>query len=218
MPEILAGPVESLRRRGGIIATTLDCPSIPPYSSTMKHLITALILILLPSCAPAAESYKARVVGISDGDTITVLKPDKTQVKIRLHGIDAPETGQDFGSKAKQLASELAFGKDVTIKPVDTDRYGRAVAEVILPDGRSLNREMVERGMAWWYRHYAPSDVILNRAEVSARKVKLGLWSQPNPVPPWDWRRGTGVSVTAGVVGNKRSHLYHAPNCRGWRR
>src|ERR1700722_13738278 len=101
----------------------------------MNRLIAALILIHLPVTALAAD-YPARVVGISDGDTITVLKADKTQVKIRLHGIDAPETGQDFGSKAKQLASELAFGKDVTIKPVDTDRYGRTVAEVILPDGK----------------------------------------------------------------------------------
>jgi endonuclease YncB( thermonuclease family) len=73
-------------------------------------------------------------------------------VKIRLHGIDAPESGQDFGSRAKQTASELAFGKEVTIRPLDTDRYGRTVADVILPDGRSMNREMVAQGLSWWYR------------------------------------------------------------------
>ena len=101
---------------------------------------------------PAHGAYSARVVGISDGDTITVLTADKTQHRIRLWGIDAPETGQDFGSRAKQAASGLAFGKTVKILPRDTDRYGRTVAEVILPDGRSMNREMVRQGMAWWYQ------------------------------------------------------------------
>ena len=109
----------------------------------MRHLITLLILLFT---APALADCPARVVGVTDGDTITVLKADKTQVKIRLAKIDAPETGQDFGSRAKQAASDLAFGKDVMIRPADTDRYGRTVAEVILPDGRSLTRELVGDG------------------------------------------------------------------------
>ena len=106
-----------------------------------------------------------------------MLTAEKTQVKIRLHGIDAPETGQDFGSRAKQSASALAFGKDVTVRPVDTDRFGRTVAEVILPDGKSLNRELVGQGAAWWYRKYAPGDAEIERAEASARQAKAGLWS-----------------------------------------
>src|SRR4051812_23345472 len=108
--------------------------------------------------AGPAPSFQARVVGISDGDTLTVLKNDKTQVKIRLQGVDAPESGQDFGARAKEAASDLAFGETVTVKVRDTDRYGRTVAEVVLPDGRSLNREMVRAGYAWWYRSYAPKD------------------------------------------------------------
>ena len=124
------------------------------YPSPMKRLIAIIGLLILPLTTLAAD-YEAHVVGISDGDTITVLTAQKKQVKIRLHGIDAPETGQDFGSRAKQAASELAFGKEVTVRPVDTDRYGRTVAEVILPDGRSMNREMVATGMSWWYRQYA---------------------------------------------------------------
>ncbi|WZP00361.1 thermonuclease family protein [Isosphaeraceae bacterium EP7] len=112
----------------------------------MKLLFTALLLLF---ASPSfATDYAARVVGISNGDTITVLKADKTQVKVRLHGIDAPETGQDFGSRAKQAASDLAFGKDVTVKVKDTDRYGRTVADVFLPDGVWLNREILELGMA----------------------------------------------------------------------
>src|SRR4051812_6132878 len=101
--------------------------------------LALLITILVGASAHGAE-FPVTVVGISDGDTLTVLKPDKSRVKVRLHGIDAPEAGQDFGSRAKQAASDLAFGKSVTIRTRDTDRYGRLVAEVILPDGRNPNR------------------------------------------------------------------------------
>jgi endonuclease YncB( thermonuclease family) len=149
----------------------------------MRHALPCL-LVLLAACPACGSDYAARVVGISDGDTITVLTPDKAQHRIRLHGIDAPEAGQDFGGRAKQAASALAFGKTVTIKTRDTDRYGRTVAEVILPDGRSLNREMVRQGMAWRYRKYAPADTELARLESEAKAARRGLWSQPNPVPP----------------------------------
>jgi endonuclease YncB( thermonuclease family) len=109
----------------------------------MRRLLPILLLIFaFPACA---ADYSARVIGIADGDTITVLTAAKTQHRIRLWGIDAPETGQDFGSRAKQAASALAFGGQVTIRPRDTDRYGRTVAEVILPDGRLMNREMVRQ-------------------------------------------------------------------------
>jgi endonuclease YncB( thermonuclease family) len=178
----------------------------------MRRLLPILLLVLaFPACA---ADYSARVIGIADGDTITVLTADKTQHRIRLWGIDAPETGQDFGSRAKQAASVLAFGKTVTVRPVDRDRYGRTVAEVILPDGRSLNREMVRQGFAWWFRRYAPRDGELARLEAQAKAARVGLWGQPNPVPPWEWRRGEGVPQAAGVVANRRSHVYHKPTCR----
>lgn len=179
----------------------------------MKNVIAVAALVLAIPAVPA--EFPARVVVVSDGDTLTVPTAGKTQVKVRLHAVDAPEAGQDFGSRAKQAASTLAFGKDVTIRARNRDRYGRTVAEVILPDGKSLNRELVGQGMAWWYKQYAPDDADLRRAEAVAREARAGLWAQPNPVPPWDWRKGVGVPVTAGVVGNVRSHLYHATNCRG---
>jgi endonuclease YncB( thermonuclease family) len=175
----------------------------------------ALLLIVLAPTPSHAADYTAKIIGISDGDTITVLIDDRTQVKVRLHGIDAPETGQDYATRSKQAASELAFGKAVIVRPTSTDRYGRTVAEVVLPDGRSLNRELVRQGMAWWFREYAPNDRELERLETEAREAKRGLWSQPNPIPPWDWRAGKGQPVTAGVIGNKRSHLYHNPSCPG---
>jgi endonuclease YncB( thermonuclease family) len=177
--------------------------------------LPALLAVLLFVVPVWGADYSARVVGIADGDTITVLTAEKKQVKIRLNGIDAPETGQPFGTRAKQLASELAFGKTVTIQERDKDRYGRTVADVILPDGRSMNHEMVGQGLAWWYRQYAPNDRELSRLESEAKTAQRGLWSQPNPVPPWDWRKGVGVPQTAAVVGNRKSHVFHKPSCKG---
>jgi micrococcal nuclease len=179
----------------------------------MRRIQIFLLLLAIAQPALGAE-FPARVVGVSDGDTLTVLTAEKKQVKIRLHGIDAPETGQDFGSRAKQAASEMAFGKTVTIRERDQDRYGRTVAEVVLPDGRLLNHELVGQGMAWWYVKYAPGDRELSRLETEARAAKRGLWSVPGAVPPWNWRKGEGVPVTAGVVGNRNSHIYHTPHCR----
>ena len=107
-----------------------------------------IILFLLFASPACAAEFPARVVGIAGGDTLTVLTAGRTQLKIRLSGIDAPESGQDFGTRAKQAASSMAIGKTVTVIERDTDRYGRTLAEIILPDGRSMNREMVGQGMA----------------------------------------------------------------------
>lgn len=174
--------------------------------------VVALAIVALGLAPPA--DLTGKVVGVSDGDTLTVLTPERTQVRVRLHGIDAPESGQDFGSRAKQAASDLAFGKQVTVQVRDTDRYGRTVGEVILDDGRSLNREMVREGLAWHYVKFAPKDAELARLQADAKEAGRGLWSQPNPVPPWDWRNGSGVPADAGVVGNRNSMVYHAANCR----
>jgi micrococcal nuclease len=114
--------------------------------------VLPILLTLLATCPACGADFTARVVGISDGDTLTVLAAGNRQVKIRLYGIDAPETGQPFGSRAKQAASEMAFGQTVTVRPRDTDRYGRTVAEVIFADGASMGQEMVRQGMAWWFR------------------------------------------------------------------
>jgi hypothetical protein len=105
----------------------------------------------------------------------------------------------------------------VTVRPRAVDRYGRTVAEVVLPDGRDLGRELVRAGLAWWYRKYAPGDYELARLEAEARGAKRGVWSQAGAVPPWEWRRGGGSSLPPGlagkVVGNRRSRVFHAPGC-----
>lgn len=150
------------------------------------HWPFVLLLFLLPSLA-FAESFSGKVVGVSDGDTISVMRSGRAE-KVRLLGIDAPEKKQAFGNRAKQYASELAFGKIVTVNVFDRDRYGRSVGEVILPDGRSLNRELVRAGFAWWYRAYS-RDKTLGALEAEARAQRRGLWRDPKPLPPWEFRK-----------------------------
>ncbi|SFM43583.1 thermonuclease family protein [Nitrosomonas communis] len=150
--------------------------------------VILLYLVLLPLPATAQE-YIGRVVGISDGDTLTLLDNQKQQIKVRLAEIDTPESAQPYGSRAKQALSGLAYGKTVIVKVQDTDRYGRKVGRVYT-DGLDVNAEMVRIGAAWVYRKYA-SDQNLYALEKQARKNKVGLWSLPEAqqVPPWEWRK-----------------------------
>jgi len=138
-------------------------------------------------CAAIAADFSGKVVGVTDGDTITVIHNGRGE-KIRLYGIDCPEKRQAFGNRAKQAASELAFGKSVTVMSHGRDRYKRTIGEVILPDGKNLNQKLVREGFCWWYRKYAPEDSTLDRLETEAREAKRGLWMDPNPIPPWEWR------------------------------
>lgn len=114
------------------------------------------------------------------------LSPRRIQ-RIRFAEIDCPEHNQAFGEKAKKFTSNMAFGKDVTMKVRDIDRYGRTVGEIILPDNRSLNRELVSAGLAWWYRQYS-NDQSIGKLEPDAKAMHKGLWSDANPIAPWDFR------------------------------
>jgi endonuclease YncB( thermonuclease family) len=135
-----------------------------------------------------AETFTGQVIGVTDGDTISVLRAGRREV-VRLLGIDAPERRQAYGERAKQHAAALAFGKVVAVEAPGRDRHGRLLAEVRLPDGRSLNQELVRAGAAWWFRRYS-TDPTLARLEAEARGARRGLWSDPAPVPPWEHRRG----------------------------
>src|SRR5712692_1532752 len=112
---------------------------------TNNLMLPPLLVFLLFVAPPAFADFSGRVVGVTDGDTIKVMHNGKAE-KIRLHGIDCPEKGQPFGTKAKQFTSEMVFGKTVTLHVTDMDRYGRTVADVVLPDGRVRNRELVAAG------------------------------------------------------------------------
>jgi len=127
------------------------------------------------------------VVGIGDGDTIRVMHRGR-ETKIRLFGIDCPERDQAFGNKARRFTSKMVFRKVVEVQEVDKDSYGRTVAWVFV-DGKSLNKELLRAGLAWWYKYYAENEHELEKLEAEARSHKIGLWSVPNPIPPWDFRR-----------------------------
>src|SRR5574338_342536 len=167
-------------------------------------LLPAFLLVFAASCH---ADFEARVVGVSDGDTVTVLAAGNVQYRIRLAGIDAPEKSQPFGARAKESLSAIVFGQWVTVDGDKLDRYGRTVAKLWVapsaagcrssptcPRTLNANLEQLATGMAWWYRQYArgqlPEDRIrYAEAEQAARNRKLGLWKDPDPMAPWVWRR-----------------------------
>jgi endonuclease YncB( thermonuclease family) len=158
----------------------------------MPHFNPASKFILIAGCglylsAAQAATFSGKVVGIADGDTLTVLNENKQQVKIRLAEIDAPESKQPFGAKSKQSLSELCFGKRAEVVPGATDRYKRTVARVKCA-GVDANAEQVNRGMAWVYRKYA-KDNNLYVLQHEAKSAERGLWSDRSPIPPSAWRQ-----------------------------
>ena len=130
---------------------------------------------------------------MADGDTLTLLDAGQETTRVRLAGIDAPESSQDFGSRAKQALSSRVFGAEVEVRVTDIDRYGRTVGDIIF-EGSWINEELVRAGLAWHYTQYS-SDAGLARAELAAREAGAGLWSVADPVPPWDYRRGARGSA-----------------------
>lgn len=140
--------------------------------------------------AESAVSFQARVVGVTDGDSITVLDEQNQQHRVRLAEIDAPERGQPWGDRSRQALSALVYGKTVSVQQTDTDRYGRVVAR-IFADGQDVNRTMVEQGAAWAYRRYLTDETLI-ATEARARRQRVGLWSMSDAqtVAPWEWRQG----------------------------
>ena len=169
--------------------------------SVSKRLSRSLIVVSLLSAYSAwAYSIQGRVVGVSDGDTITVLDSTKTQHKIRLAGIDAPEKKQPFGQASKKHLSDLVFDRDVTLECGKTDKYRREICVVIV-DGQDANLAQVTAGMAWWYRKYQKEQTEGQRssyeaAEATAKAGRVGLWSEDQPVAPWDFRKLRKLAAT----------------------
>ncbi len=155
------------------------------YLSAVCALLLAPAMALLALSAPPG-SLTGKVISIADGDTLTVLV-GKESIRIRLEGIDAPESKQAFGNKAKQHLQSLVGTKEATVHPTGKDKYGRTLGEVFV-DGVSLNQKMVEDGFAWHYKQYS-TDAKLAKAESAAKSKKLGLWADPNPLAPWEFRK-----------------------------
>jgi len=146
---------------------------------------TSLILILI-ALLPVNDSFKAKVIGVTSGDSIVVQLDDKKQVKVRLQGIDCPELQQEYGDSAKQATVALCFKKRVRVEKVGLDYYGRTLAFIYIDD-LCINKELLLRGLAWHYVKF-DTDPDLAQLEADARANKVGLWQQPDPVAPWDFR------------------------------
>jgi endonuclease YncB( thermonuclease family) len=146
-----------------------------------------------PGAAPprtlGLESFHAEVVFVPDGDTVTA-KRDGKSFRIRLYGVDAPESSQPFGRASGKFLWRLIGRKTVRVRVVSEDQYGRVLATLYNDDGTNVNAAMVGAGMAWWYRYFS-DDAELERLEREAREARRGLWSQDDPEPPWDYRRRT---------------------------
>ena len=176
-------------------------------SRAYRVFLGAVLASVLAAGPADARDFDGRVVGIQDGDTVTVLDASKQQHRIRIAGIDAPEKAQAFGAAAKENLARLAFGQQADVRCSKRDRYGREVCNVYV-GARDVGLEQVRSGHAWWFREYAreqaPEDrKVYETAESEARGARRGLWHDASPTPPWDWRRqarsaSQAVSRTGG--------------------
>ena len=167
---------------------------LPRMALTLRFALALVLAVLLQVAGGTAraDTILGKVVGITDGDTVTVLDASKIQHKIRLAGIDAPERKMPFGQRAKGHLSDLVFSRDVEVETTKKDRYGRSVGNIIV-DGRDANLAMVAAGMAWHYKQYEREQSASDRklyasAEEQARLWRVGLWQDVNPTPPWEYR------------------------------
>jgi endonuclease YncB( thermonuclease family) len=162
-------------------------------------LTLALVVVALCGADALGAELDGRVIGVRDGDTIDVLTPGNERVRVRLAAIDAPESGQAYGTVARRALAELVFQRNVMVEWSKRDNYGRVVGKVLL-HGADVNLRMVELGLAWHYKAYAVEQSAAERrryaaAEAGARARRLGLWRDPAPVAPWTFRHGTSARL-----------------------
>lgn len=185
-----------------------------------------LVIFFLYGQALAGQ-ISGKVVGVSDADTITVLQ-NKQQHKIRLYGVDCPESGQAFDNKAKQFTANMVFGKDVAVTVYDNDRYQRSVG-VVRIGGTTLNEALLKNGLAWHYEKYCKESFCTEWKSLQqhAQDDEIGLWGSKNQVAPWDWRKDKRESAnrqgiawdfaqeTPGVKfhGNVKTRVFHTSSC-----
>ncbi len=173
-------------------------------SSIIRHMKKLFLLPLLFLSFAQAETIQCKVVSVTDGDTITCLTDQKEQIKVRLYQIDAPESGQNYGQKAKQALSDMIFNRNVQINTVGKDKYKRTLGVVTFLEAGSCNMppptsggtcllpydanlKMVKQGYAW-YDPFNTNNPQYQQAEQEAREAGRGLWADKDPIPPWEWR------------------------------
>jgi len=194
----------------------------------LKKYTLYLCAVLLCAHPALAETWQGTCVSILDGDSLLVMHAGGKK-EVRLYGIDAPEFDQPFGTQARACTQEHALYKKVSVEPIAVDAYGRTVAKVGVPGGGCLNEQLLAQGCAWVYKRYckAGDQKAWSALEQSARLQGLGLWAQPDPVPPWVYRNtkraparrqvaasdATPVPATGLYHGNTKSRVFHAPGC-----
>lgn len=149
----------------------------------MKIFLLFFLLLL----SPGDEKIVGKIIGVTDGDTVVLLTPEKTQIKVRLDAIDCPESHQAFGQRAKQFTSDFCFGKEAVLISHGKDRYGRTLGLIIIGKD-TLNYELLNAGYAWHYKQYN-KEKRLSEMELQARSKKLGLWVDKEPIAPWEFRK-----------------------------
>ena len=193
----------------------------------------ALALVLNWTRSARAEIFSAEVIGVTDGDTLTVRIGSSRPERIRLAGIDAPEHGQAFGSDSQEHLWTLVSGKRVSLDCSGVVSYERSVCKVLLPNDEDVALDQVKAGMAWHYKQYQAQQTLFDRsvyaaAEDAAREGRLGLWADSPAIQPQDYRHGTRSPLCfdredhriacsdlyqGAIRGNARSHIYHWPGC-----
>ena len=174
--------------------------------------ISVLLLVTF-----VANGFQANVINVTDGDTIKV-KHQGSVIKIRLSGIDAPETNQSYGPESRDYLKSIILNKTVSIEGNKKDKYGRIIGDVVL-DKIWLNKLLIEEGLAWHYKQYS-SDAELADAEKRAQRSRKGLWSEDNPIAPWSFRRGershqsNTVNAARTYWLNTKSNVRHNNTCR----
>lgn len=178
-------------------------------------LLCLVVFCLLSNLLHAqTREIHCRVVNVSDGDTLTCLL-ERKQIKVRLLYIDAPESAQPFGNRAKQALSSMVFKRIVTLKSTGYDRYQRLLAEVFDERGRNVNLALVQQGMAWAYYQTKP---IYHQAEQQARQQRRGLWQDKNPINPYEWRKQKSMTnaplTTPDSRKSRATHAQSGVDCR----
>lgn len=174
------------------------------------------VLIFAPWMSEAKEPIEiinGKVVGVSDGDTLSLLVENialgsTQEVKVRLYGIDAPEDGQAFGNKAKKLLSDLVYRKPVLVYSFGKDKYERVLGEVMVVGAtESANQTMLKSGLAWWYSYYAKDRKDLSALQIQAQQSRVGLWSDPQSIPPWDYRKQKAAEENQKILKERAAAL-----------
>ncbi|KMP11685.1 hypothetical protein UZ36_03435 [Candidatus Nitromaritima sp. SCGC AAA799-C22] len=191
----------------------------------------AVVLMFFSTQAPL-KTITGKVVTVHQGDTFTIksIPPKEKLFKVRLSNVDSPEIKQPFGHQAKLFTMDQIAGKRIQVKYNMVDLYGRLVGYVVLPQGNILNEELIRAGLAWHYRVVPSPSTALERLEYEAWEKKLGLWIDPSPTPPWEFRREGSIPrppskdnqmdydliLSYGIIGDPKERVYWWPGCKDY--